>query len=698
MRVARRWLVGFVVAALCALATAPASAQNLSQLIRGASKLAEATGSSSRVVSRGALTLRLQYTFRTTPSLLKDPDVRAYLDMARRAPDDPMLAALYEAHPQYRALQPAVGDLSTSSIRMLEGGLGRSRALGDGCDPITGALPKLSAAIESAAEEAAATSLAGSLPWATQLKDANAAYEATTNVQNVRFIELSRGRSSVSVLFFQTENAALKLLNDRYLLDRELSNAVTNLYKRVFMEELAKDELLSGVVVGRYADYKSIRLALKEDTPEIREHLHQLYEKVAKSYSRAIDKYPQIRALYENGRHTLVRSEQTWHLAGIGATADQASWAARNARFYVSAGELAPVREFDSASAFLDFERRLRRFEENFDLLSERFSEESGILTRVDDDAHYILSRGAIDILRKVPADSRAEYVGFVQRRFKEKFGVELDEGDVELLQDIHHVTESFAPSIYIENQTLIDLRGVHTGFIAIDLAGQNVRNLQATMRSLARALRTRADGAKLVTEAPRTIEELRKGQDAASELFDRIQSRALKAIESEGLVGDTAFSEANGTLVTGDDLLFAPATALTHEQKIAFVQRVGTSTVPSHYRITFVPPNYAGFDNAPIPDRLMAQYVVTGEDLEKQIRIAMETTPSADKMRKVVIAMDVTPHIGGWSTLRLMLGGEVTPGVVRDIRRVATRLVQGVDDVHLELTEIVNTTPKSPK
>ena len=199
-----------------------------------------------------------------------------------------------------------------------------------------------------------------------------------------------------------------------------------------------------------------------------------------------------------------------------------------------------------------------------------------------------------------------------------------------------------------------------------------------------------------MAAEGPRTIELLRRGQDGASNIFARVQTRAIKAIEAEGLAGDRTFSEANGIMITGDDMFFAPATALTQQDKISFVQQLARSGVPSHYRVTFVPPHYAGYQSAPIPDRLMAQYVVTAEDLEKQIRVAMETTRSADEMGQIVIAMDVTPHIGGWSQLRIMLAGDVTPEVVQDVRRVATRLIRDVDDVHLELTEVLNTTPRS--
>lgn len=548
----------------------------------------------------------------------------------------------------------------------------------------------------------------GDMAAIAKLKEYYVSYRATTSQQNRRFIALAKNPDGRRRLFFHVENAALKTLNDCCLRDREISAALLNAYKKIFFEKLDSDPVLSAHLDARYADYKSIRLALREgsDRKEIERRLQVLYDQVGADFAKIVEEQRALVPLYSASTHRLARRPKSWHLAGLGETADEASHAARDARRSDIADD-GSVTPLHFAKRIEDFHTRLSNAEDARREVERRLGRSGGVMEPISETRRTkILSPEATDILRRVEATDAASYVEAVKKEFKLRFDVDLSAEDVRALQSYYHLIDSFSPSIYVAQQDIVDLSLPQHGFVSVDLTGQNVRNLIEVMKSLedsARQRRPRPTPEDQERVARYTLGKLREGQNRASDEFERIQaafSDALARAKREqgkdptGLGGDKRFSQDNGILASGDDLIFAPNGELSVRERNSLLKHLAEAGVPSHYRVVFVPPHYkdGGATPVTIPERARAALIVRGEEIEKETRKVLKGIVSREANNDVLIGVDLAVHTDGKLSVAVRLAGSynlVTRRKVQDIARSVSRNLGLREKVEVEFSGV---------
>ncbi len=442
-------------------------------------------------------------------------------------------------------------------------------------------------------------------------------------------------------LFFHVENAVLKAMNDKYFKDKEVSASVVALYEQIFIKHLMADPALRPDRV--YSDYKTLRFAFHTDSPALREHLTKALESASAEFNLALKRYTALEPLYDFPGST-IRNSSRWHLAGFGATADQAGTAARFARYTVSNS----WQDFGDAATRAHLNTRA--------LAAERYRKklyknlytggESRAFTR-GEDGKYVLSPAAIEILKK----ASGEEPDFVQTAFLRRFGLRVNEETLSDLRTYFDLVETFAPSIYEAQETLsMGLEKATEGLVAADLAGQNVRNLHAVMAALAKAADGPRDGA-----AVRAVEQTRVAQTAASAAFEARRAKFEMALKAAGIVG-------KALIFSGDDGVFYPAKAMSEPERERFLLGLRQSALESNdFRVTFLPASYLGTNHG-IPVERRADFISKAESAEKALRRRLEGKGiSYLQLKEMGIALDLRPSETS-VRVKLWLTGKVSP------------------------------------
>jgi hypothetical protein len=511
--------------------------------------------------------------------------------------------------------------------------------------------PPATAAI-SASERARVTQA----PEVNALRARHGTFSRVGPADNRRYISLTYEAGPERHLWFEIENILVKQLNDHVFRDRTVTQAVGNLYKELFFAELDRSPFLRDRVLGRYTDYKSIRMVFTESTPEVLAELRRVHEAANRAFARALRESP-LRALFE--RETgLVADPATWHLAGAGASMAEAGTAARTARAFVARGG-SPLERFEDVAPFL--RQRLQRVERLRQEVAARIAPESGLLVGAPNvpGTPRVLSDEAIEILRKTPAHNLAEYVDAVRARIYRRFGIFVSRDDVRLLREYHSLVDGFAPGIFQETQTALDVsRGSH-GLVTVDFAGQGARNIRHTMEALSHPAAREPKGA---------VRTARAMQDKASAAMMRLSWQFRDAVAM--VIGR---GEIEQIAISGDDGIYAPTVRLTPAQKTALVRRIaGSSENPGAFRLSFLPEEYVGSPGTRIPAEHRSALIVAADEIEKGVRArlfeGLARRPS--DLRGLVLGVELYPRADGRGSAKLIASGDFPPGFRRKIEQ----------------------------
>jgi hypothetical protein len=483
---------------------------------------------------------------------------------------------------------------------------------------------------------------------------------------NGAFVDAARGNSQRPfALYFHLENAVLKAMNDKYFKDKELSASAVALFEQIFHRHVMSERSLSPDLV--YSDYKSVRFAYYEDSPAVRAHLERSYREAAAEFERTLKRFRALSEKYDFEGSAL-RDPKRWHLAGFGHTADQAATAARFARFRIGSGEIS-AEDFQSPAVREAISSRLALAETLRVKLPTLFGLAAlakGAAEKIDSGG-WVLSPGAIDILRKVGAGSAESYRAEVQGRFRTRFGIELSGEAVDSLQKYFHSVEAFAPSIFELKETLsLGLEHGTEGLVAADLAGQNVRNLRAVMQALAEGAGKPIEKALVLTRA---------AQEEASARFEKRRKAFDKALTDAGITGKAFEGAPDGLIFSGDDGVFYPKSELTDSNKLAVLRALGAQAIqPDDFRVTFVPARYEG-TSVPIPAARRAELISLAESAEKELRARLERhgTPYS-KLKQLGVALDLHANgnvVGVDVFLTGNAGAELRPAVEKVLGEV---------------------------
>lgn len=492
------------------------------------------------------------------------------------------------------------------------------------------------------------------LPWQERIKIAYGNLLPTGAEENLEF--MATARSTDAALYFHTENAVLKLLNDEYFLDRELSNAVNNLYKKHVLEAARANPVIEQHLIAEYADYKSVRLAFDADTPVMRQALRSLDQGAISSFLLELNsRYPEVAELVEDAAHSQVRSPATWYLSGTGATADQASWSARQARYLVRPEFRPPLQRFDSANVLQRMSERRTRLCELMGELESSLGSASPLL----DPGPYgpVLSTDVIDVLRKAPPAGVGGR-GYIRYRIAQRHGVQLTNAQIDRIREAFQIANSFAPSIYVRNPAPMDYSPFGSQIIGLDIAHQNPRNLREVMRALRRVEATLPDGLTQSQEAAFLLAQVRMAQEAESRQFlnlRRLLANTLRSLEDGELI------------VSGDEVLFSPEYHLGWPSQQELLRTLG-ERYPGFVRMVVV--------NA---QQGRSALLVDGEMLEKAIRLDLEGEIPTDILDQLTIGVFITGNADG-ATARVNLTGLGAETYRSAVHRAAERAAIPLD------------------
>lgn len=454
-------------------------------------------------------------------------------------------------------------------------------------------------------------------------------FTAITTTDNRAFIRLSReadrGKPGAAKLFFDVENAILKLLNDKIIQDKDLVSALTNFHKNVLWERIERDPILSSAVVQKYSDFKSIRLAFNRDDPEFQKRLSTIVEEANSKFEDHLAPLTRDRNWTETDRGEIRTAN--WHLAGTGRSPDEAGLSARHARRHLEDSIPAPLYDFSKITEKLA--EKTKRIENLRKQVATLLSGVPGALTQTSE-GKQVLSAEAFETLRKVSPKSptHAAYVRAAQEDFKQRFGRNLSPDEATQLRDYVASVDLISPGIYAEERVVIDLAKARLGVISADFKGQNAKNLEETAKALAQSNRM---------DLQEQIRRVRNGEEIATRGLEIHKEHFGKAIEQ-------FFQSRKDLYFSGDDGIFMPSRALNDQDKKEFLKTLMTHGPPDRFRITFVPHQYAESGNT-IPKEALSELIVDAESIEKTLRKQLVTPQNRQDLNHTLIAIDFTPH-----------------------------------------------------
>lgn len=425
---------------------------------------------------------------------------------------------------------------------------------------------------------------------------------------NLAFHRLAAAHAKTDkVLYFHVENAVLKLLNDKVLGDKQVSAALSNLHKRLLFEAIMADPVLKAQLIpadqgGMYSDYKSVRLAFhspdRATGEKLNEALNRAYEQVSKKFGSEIARYPTLKALYE-GRADLSGNPSHWNLAGVGANPEQASLAARQARFATRlyTGDPHPIVAIQAYGRVM--EKMVKEDVMFADEIRQNVIHLLGLQAERVFDPEGIMRVEAVGILRKAESDptisGKQAYLDTIREKFRDRFGITLTDQTIEYMQRYFHRVNKYAPSIYAdesETMHLAPMEGATHGVWTFDLRGAGDDNLRGAMMAMketsdAMEISSKEMSSKQVADI--ALAKLRRNQDAISAEFINVREIIPQTLASMG-----ALHQHDRLTKTGDETVWLPDHDISSADSAKVLSEIQKRMPPGKgIRVTVQPQNY---------------------------------------------------------------------------------------------------------
>ncbi|RZA02246.1 MAG: hypothetical protein EOP11_16840, partial [Proteobacteria bacterium] len=344
----------------------------------------------------------------------------------------------------------------------------------------------------------------------SRLVSRHARFDKITDEDNARFIPMAlkanAGEKTEAELFYFSENAVLKELNDKVVADKDLVTALTNLRKDLEHFYLHQDPELKIHLAGQYSDFKTLQIGLNTKDPRVVARLDEKIGIINKKYSDYLSSVAEKRVWREKGSG-LAKDSTSWFHAGVGASPDEAALAARDSRYQTLTEKGPRLRSFAEAQSGLDasgrFADRYRTW------VAKRFSGVEGMLTDAGT-GRYVLSAEAIEAMKKAtPLEpTAAGYAESVRAVLKKRFGADISFKEAEALKKYMDLADRFSPPLLMDKRVVIDMSQPAAAVISADFKGQNARNLEETLKALARTEKA---------PLPNRVKEVRRGEGLAT-------------------------------------------------------------------------------------------------------------------------------------------------------------------------------------
>lgn len=486
-------------------------------------------------------------------------------------------------------------------------------------------------------------------------------FSAITAADNRKFMDLAAKaqKGEADTAFFVRENAVLKRLNDEVVLDKDVVTAMNNLDNEIFLREVEKNPLLKKSLAGKYYDYKSVGLALKNNTPEVRAQLAKVEKKVNEAFDDFLTKVEKAKGWKEKSLG-LANDMRTWHQSGIGSTFQEAGLGARRAReLALSTGEARLVNFAEESSHYVAATDRMAA---RSDDLGKKFKSH-GFLEKTPNGT--ALSEDAIETIRKAKplGKTEADMNKAVSEALGKRYGKEISQEDAALLRAQLKDIDAVNPSLLIERRVEINM-GLHDeGLVSFDFKGQNSRNLYQTQMAV---LKTKGKDMKARLDA------IAEGDRIATAQLDDMKARVEKAVSSLGekYVGKDVKKVVQKS---GDDGIFHPLAELGPVEKAKLAKALDEQKVGDSVRLTYLPKNYRNSDEL-IPVAERNRLVVEAEKIEKDLFTEHLVGKVPDDVLKGLQAkVDLTPAKEGKSAVGITLShssGKAIPAEAEEIAR----------------------------
>lgn len=464
-------------------------------------------------------------------------------------------------------------------------------------------------------------------------------------------------------LYFHAENAVLKQLNDKGVRDKAVTGVLEALYTKSFFEvfQSAAEADPTLKYSAAYSDYKSVRVKM-ESSPELENKLRQLNQLVGRRFEERLAEYPELKKFIEAScadcgpiRH--------WHVAGVGANPQLAAARARVARELVHSATVAG----DATTILYGAHEENGRLELGIEKVessraslqktwTKMFGHQTDLLSAAGlRDSVAVPSREVIEIYRRFQGYEGEEFLDRMEAGVKNRFILEIAAPDRAAfrrsLADFRKYIEEldpYMPAIY-EMKEILDLGHGRGDFdlVAVDLAGQNARNLHSAMMALSEGVRSPKKDGKLA----RVLDLTRRFQDVASEEFAERRNKFAVAVKGIDEKAEMIFS--------GDDGTYSPSRELTVAEKELILTRLAELGTPADYRLLFVRAKNSDTGLRIEPEK-KAAFTTIAENIEKGLRKHLEGTVAFKELRNVLFAIEVVPSEKGYTYLNLTVAGRV--------------------------------------
>ncbi len=511
---------------------------------------------------------------------------------------------------------------------------------------VVGQMKKLPIAQSFRAKRGLREALSPQLARSRTRQDFIEAYESRTITdrnQNAAWIaeakRSSQGASGLTV-FYDTENSVMKHLNDHVLKDKSLVTSITNLNKQMMMRELKLLRARNpGLEVLPYSDFKSFRYAFKGKLPiDLDRQVQGAFQRANASFAAEVKKLNLVRA---------TDHPETWFKAGLAATADEASAAARISRDMPQATGVAafssPHVQAAAARHATDVIETRAAVVANPRLAPLLESRGGGLVPGRD---VYGLARKFKDP-EKLAEALRTRYPAAT-----------LSTSDAASLQTYFSNVDRFSAALHVERRVIVNLDQAKFGGFTADL-----RNV-----------------------GPQNLSDLTEGLNGATKASDmiaraRISEQRMTALIEKRLL---AFKKAVGDIAkcSGDDCVGVPLSAMSRAEKEKLMTQLAIDPLTREIRMGFV-----GGDVARVADRTILS--THAESIEKAMRNQLEGVIPADRLDVMTFGIDMDSRAVGTGQVSWIAGvaGQGVSATEREAINQALR--EGVREVNTDLAKI---------
>lgn len=302
--------------------------------------------------------------------------------------------------------------------------------------------------------------------------------------QFLRQFQKSNAINGKKVLFFNVENTVQKLLNDSYIVDKELVDSLNDAYKRMIYQEIKKNPHLSSALAGEFNDFKSLKLAFdksKASSDVLNSELSRVFKKANNDFAQYCKELGVKGLLTKDGQPVkgMVGDPRHWFIAGTGDSLDMSSIFARLTKNHYRA---------DRSTQLITGKHFSKELKELANQTENIRQQVSAILK----DHPQAMSNGILDeelvaILRKAASKGHGEeYYKAVQKKVTAAYpGIDLNNSQIDLLRSYYHSADTFSPPVLSATRVTHNLDQATGDVVSFDYRGIGALNGQANMQAL---------------------------------------------------------------------------------------------------------------------------------------------------------------------------------------------------------------------